>query len=219
MPGIKRFGSYPRLLFLHWLFVLFRLLDSTAFIRATPLSFRAPSAGACAIIHFQTIKKIEIMAANKHLIEEVNRYTVSDLKISYYPKMRNCDRAMVNRSGDAYPLFLDKWDMGNIYLVESAYLMLLNRGNRVLGIMPISMGGITGTVVDPRVIFRYALVAGAAGIMLAHNHPSGNLKPSKADELVTQKIKQAAWCHDIQFLDHLILTPEGYLSMADEGLL
>lgn len=89
----------------------------------------------------------------------------------------------------------------------------------MLGIMPISMGGITGTVVDPRVIFKYALFAGAEGIMLAHNHPSGNLKPSKADEMVSKKIKQAALCHDIQFLDYLILTPEGYLSMADEGMI
>ena len=159
------------------------------------------------------------MATNKHFIEEVNRHTVSDLKISYYPKMRNSDRVMVHRSGEAYQLFLEKWDMDTIHLVESAYLMLLNRGNRVLGIMPISIGGLTGTVVDPRVVFRYALVAGAAGIMLAHNHPSGNLTPSKADELVTQKIKQTAWCHDIQFMDHLIITPEGYLSMTDEGLL
>jgi DNA repair protein RadC len=168
---------------------------------------------------FKNILKLKIMATNGQLLEDVNRFTVSELKVSYYPKMKNEDRAVVSRSQEAYPLFLNYWDMDSIYLVERAYLMLLNRANRVLGIMQVSHGGPTGTVMDPRVIFRYALVAGATAIMVAHNHPSGNLVPSKADEFITQKLKQCAHFHDILLMDHLIIMPEGYLSMADEGLL
>jgi DNA repair protein RadC len=84
--------------------------------------------------------------------------------------------------------------------------------------MLVGHGGLTGTVKDPRVIFRYSLVAGAIAIMVAHNHPSGNLTPSRADELITPKLKLCGQFHDIIFMDHLIVMPEGYLSMADEGL-
>jgi DNA repair protein RadC len=159
------------------------------------------------------------MVPNKKLIDEVNALTVSELRVSYYPKMRNSDRPMVTQSKDAYKLFLSKWDMDSINMVEQSYMMLLNRVNRVLCIKPISSGGVSGTVLDPRVVYRYALVAGATALMIAHNHPSGNLKPSKADEQVTQKLKEVGSFHDMHLMDHLIITSEGYFSFADEGLL
>jgi DNA repair protein RadC len=93
----------------------------------------------------------------------------------------------------------------------------LNRANRVLHMEVISQGGLTGTVADPRVILKKALEHNATAIILCHNHPSGNLRPSAADELITQKIKQAAALMDIQVIDHIIVSDEGYYSFADEG--
>ena len=98
--------------------------------------------------------------------------------------------------------------------------MLLNRSNRVLGIAHISKGGITGTVTDLRIILQYAISGNASGIILAHNHPSGNLKPSEADLSLTKKVVHAAELMDIKVMDHLIIVAEQqYFSMADEGLI
>lgn len=98
--------------------------------------------------------------------------------------------------------------------------MYLNRANRVIGVYKVSVGGITGTVADPRLILSVALKSAATSIILAHNHPSGNLKPSRADLELTTKIKTAAQLMDITVLDHLIVTSdEGFLSFADEGLM
>ncbi|MES2329647.1 MAG: JAB domain-containing protein [Bacteroidota bacterium] len=159
------------------------------------------------------------MATNKHEIEQVNRMTVSDVKLMYYPRIKASERPMIQKAEDAYRVFMEKWDPNNIHFIEEFKLMLLNRGNRVLGVVAISSGGMTGTVADPRIILRYALLAGATAIVLAHNHPSGNTSPSKADEAVTQKIKQAAYLIDVHVMDHLIICGDQYLSMADEGLL
>ena len=159
------------------------------------------------------------MATNKHEIDQINRSIVADVKLLYYPKVKASERPIIQRLQDAYNVFMEKWDMNNIYLVEEFKLMLLNRGNRVLGVVPISSGGMTGTVADPRVVFRYALLSGATTIVICHNHPSENKQPSKADENLTQKFKQIGQLHDIHLMDHLIITGDGYLSMADEGML
>jgi DNA repair protein RadC len=98
--------------------------------------------------------------------------------------------------------------------------MYLNQSNRVLGVYPLSTGGVTGTIADPRLIFSVALKINAAGIILSHNHPSGNLSPSKADKDLTDKIKEGSKLLDVKLLDHIIVTPENtYYSFADEGLL
>jgi DNA repair protein RadC len=96
---------------------------------------------------------------------------------------------------------------------------LLNRCNRVLGIYELSSSGITGTVADVRLITTAALKANAVAIFLSHNLPSGKLKPSRADEELTRKIKEAGKYLDIQVLDHVIVTSEGYYSFADEGMI
>lgn len=96
-------------------------------------------------------------------------------------------------------------------------VVFLNRGNRINHWEIISEGGLTGTVADPRVILKKALDNHATGIILFHNHPSGNLQPSNADEALTQKIKQAAALLDINVMDHIIVSQEGYYSFADEG--
>ena len=98
-------------------------------------------------------------------------------------------------------------------------VVFLNRGNRVTHFEIVSEGGLTGTVADPRVILKKALENEATSLVLCHNHPSGNLRPSKADELLTQKIKQAASFLDIAVMDHIIVSNEGYFSFADEGML
>lgn len=98
-------------------------------------------------------------------------------------------------------------------------VVFLNRANKLLHFEIISRGGITGTVADPRVILKKALEEEAVGLILCHNHPSGNLSPSRADEELTRKIKQAAAFFDISVLDHIIVSSTGYFSFADEGLL
>jgi DNA repair protein RadC len=98
-------------------------------------------------------------------------------------------------------------------------VVFLNRGNKITHLEIVSEGGITGTIADPRVILKKALEHNATALILCHNHPSGNTRPSKADEAVTQKIKQAASLLDIHIMDHIIVSSEGYFSFADEGLL
>jgi DNA repair protein RadC len=95
----------------------------------------------------------------------------------------------------------------------------LNKSNKILSHKVISNGGLSGTVADPRIILKTALEEGATGIVLCHNHPSGNLTPSMADETLTRKIKQGAALLDIKVMDHIIVSNEGYYSFADEGLL
>ena len=102
---------------------------------------------------------------------------------------------------------------------EYFYLILLSRSNVILKNVFISKGGVSGTVVDTKIIFKEALSEIASGIILCHNHPSGNNKPSQADIDLTRKIQQGARLFDISLLDHLIFTNNSYFSFADEGLL
>jgi DNA repair protein RadC len=105
------------------------------------------------------------------------------------------------------------------YRHEVFAVVFLNRANKINHFEIISEGGITGTVADPRIILRKALEEDAVSLILCHNHPSGSLRPSRADEELTEKIKQAAKYFDIKVLDHLIVSEDGYYSFADEGLL
>ena len=97
--------------------------------------------------------------------------------------------------------------------------MFLNQANKIIHFEVISKGGITGTVADPRIILRMALELIAVGIILCHNHPSGNLNPSNADKAITKKIGDAASLMDIKLLDHIIVSDEGYFSFMEEGLI
>ncbi len=105
------------------------------------------------------------------------------------------------------------------YSREVFAVIFLNQANRVNHFEVVSQGGITGTVADPRVILKKALEANAVNIILCHNHPSGNLKPSKADEDLTYKIREAANYFDIKVIDHIIVSTDGYFSFADSGLM
>ncbi|MBQ0786303.1 MAG: JAB domain-containing protein, partial [Oceanihabitans sp.] len=102
---------------------------------------------------------------------------------------------------------------------EEFWIVYLNNSNKVIQKNQLSKGGITGTLVDVRLALKTALEVGATGIILAHNHPSGTLKPSEADKQLTKKLKIAAESLDIKVLDHLIITENAYFSFADESLL
>lgn len=126
------------------------------------------------------------------------------------------DKPKITSSQDSYNLLhASMEDLGN----EVFKVVYLNRRNSVITIKTISSGGISGTVVDPRLIFKEAIEQKASGIILAHNHPSGNLKPSQADLNITKKLKDAGSLLEIVVLDHLIISEAGYFSFADEGLM
>lgn len=102
---------------------------------------------------------------------------------------------------------------------EEFWIIYLNNSNKVIQKNLLSKGGITGTLVDVRLVLKNALELGATGLILAHNHPSGTLKPSEADKQITQKLKQASSSLDIKVLDHLIITEKAYYSFADDSIL
>lgn len=126
------------------------------------------------------------------------------------------ERPRISGSRDAFELLKSRLqDIPH----EEFWIILLNRGNRVIRKQQISQGGVAGTVADPKIIFKIALEELASGIVLAHNHPSGNLTASQADIDLTRKLKDAGKLLEIQVLDHLIIAGQKYLSFADEGIL
>jgi DNA repair protein RadC len=126
------------------------------------------------------------------------------------------ERPKIGGSGDAFQLLrADFQDIPH----EAFWIILLNRANRVIKKYHVSQGGVTGTVADPKIIFKAALEELASGIILAHNHPSGNLTASQADIDLTKKLVAGGRLLEIQVLDHLILAGQKYFSFADEGLI
>lgn len=115
--------------------------------------------------------------------------------------------------------FIRRFYSDDIGIFESFFILLLNRGNKTIGYAKISQGGIAGTIVDNRIIAKYAVDHLASAVILAHNHPSGTLKPSKQDIQITKKAKEALNLFDIQIHDHIILTEDSFLSFDQENLL
>lgn len=146
---------------------------------------------------------------------DLNR--ISEVKLVYRNSIPAQERPVVTRAPDVYSLFIKNWDPDLLELVEEAKIMLLNRANRCLGICNLSRGGTSHCVVDPKQVFMTALKANASQIIVAHNHPSGNLKPSNADIQLTRKLFNGGRILDIEVLDHLIVARDGYFSMANEG--
>jgi DNA repair protein RadC len=145
--------------------------------------------------------------------------TVSDVKVSYHPKVKMSEMPIVKSARESARLFLDSWDTGSIGLIEEFKIMLLNRAGRVKGIHLLARGGMNTVLVDPKIVMVTAIVGLASSIILAHNHPSGGLVPSDADHELTKKIKKGCNLLDICLLDHVIVSSEGYFSFADEGVL
>jgi DNA repair protein RadC len=148
---------------------------------------------------------------------KIDLFEVAEIKLSYSAKVKSSLRPRVESSRQVYEVFTQAWDDERIEFVEDFKVMLLSRANRVLGIVTISSGGTAGTVVDVKLVYAAAIKANASSVILAHNHPSGNLLPSEQDKRLTQRIKQAGNILDIPVLDHMIMTVEGYYSFADEG--
>lgn len=147
-------------------------------------------------------KALAIIAA----LEIGRRRTKSDLQ----------DKIRIAGSQDVYTLFQPLLeDLSH----EEFWILLLNRANRVIDNIRISQGGISGTVIDVRIILKHALDRLASAMILCHNHPSGNLKPSEADMKITSKISDSCRTMDLQLLDHLIIADNSYFSFSDEGLI
>lgn len=145
---------------------------------------------------------------------------VSEIQVTYNPKVKKEERYVITGSKIAYQLFLEIWDSGTIEYVESFYILLLNQGNQVLGFVKVSSGGRSEVLVDARTIFAPALKGCATSIILAHNHPSGKVRPSQQDLVLTRNLKEGGQLLNISVLDHLIITAfDGYLSFADEGMM
>ena len=146
--------------------------------------------------------------------------TVTEISVSYHPKVKPSERPIIKKTEDAMAQLLLMFDRDLLAMQEEFIVMYLNQANRVLGMYRASRGGITGTVADVRIILSVGLKVLATSIILAHNHPSGNLQPSRADQDLTNKIKQAASFMEIKVMDHIIINPsEEYYSFADEGML
>lgn len=142
----------------------------------------------------------------------------TEVRVTYSPKIKASERAQVKASQTAYEVLLPFYSE-IIDHREFSFALLLNTANRVLGVFKISEGGCTGTIMDVRTLFQAAILANATGIILSHNHPSGQLQPSQNDLQITRKMTEAGKVMDICILDHLIVTSEGYYSFADEGKL
>jgi len=144
---------------------------------------------------------------------------VAEVMLTYKTTVKASERPHVNTSLEVHRVLESNWNYEIIEFIEEFKIILLNRNNSVIGLVPILVGGTAGTVADPKVIFVSALKCNAASIILAHNHPSGNLKASHADVELTKKLMNAGLFLDLPILDHIILTKDGFLSFADEGLM
>jgi DNA repair protein RadC len=155
----------------------------------------------------------------ENLVNHQEWNQISEVELVYRSKVKASLRPILTSSKDVYELLLRSWDKNKIELQEQFKVLLLNRGNKVLGIFEVSSGGVSGTIADPKLIFMAAIKGNSSNIIICHNHPSCNLKPSLADQELTQKIKQGGKLLEINVLDHLIISPEGYYSFADEGVM
>jgi DNA repair protein RadC len=142
---------------------------------------------------------------------------VNEVELIY--RRTSIDHAVVQHSETAYNILKAVWDENRIDLVEEFKILLMRRNNMCFAVSHISTGGVSGCIADAKIIFATALKANACQMILAHNHPSGNTTPSKADISLTNQLVEAAKLLDMKVLDHLILTSSGYRSLADDGLM
>lgn len=146
-------------------------------------------------------------------------FSVSEVELIYHSKVNPTDRPKIISSDTAFDIFLEAWDLNKMHLVEHFNILLLNKANHCIGFSHISSGGVSSCIVDPKIVFATALKANASNIIAAHNHPSGNLKPSTADILITERLAMLGKAMELPLLDHLIITPLKYYSFAEDGLI
>lgn len=142
---------------------------------------------------------------------------VAELLVSYSPNI--ISEQKISNSKETYSLITNHWNLDTMEMYEEVKIILFNRANKALGVYDLSKGGMFSSIIDVKIILSIVLKTLASGIILVHNHPSGNLVPSKFDIDVTQKLKSACDLMDVAFLDHLIISKENYFSFADDGLL
>jgi DNA repair protein RadC len=148
-----------------------------------------------------------------------NLYQVAEIELIYKTNVQASHRPKIASSKDAYNVLIQNWNPDRLEFIEEFKILLLNNASRVLGIFEVSKGGISGASADVRIVFAAALKANATGIILAHNHPSGQLVPSDADKYITENMRKAGDLLNIRVLDHLIVTAEGFCSFSDEYLI
>ena len=154
---------------------------------------------------------------NSEMLSNKKFNKVSEVHLTYRNKQKASERPKVSSSLEAYSILKESWS-DQIALCEEFNVLLLDRSNKVMAFCQLFKGGISATVVDLKIVFATALKARASSMIIAHNHPSGNLKPSTQDVSLTRKFKQAAELLEIKLLDHLILSPDdNYYSFADNG--
>lgn len=141
------------------------------------------------------------------------------ISLSFDKNVKKSELFKIGSSRDAADIFREVFNADTFHWCEEVVMLCLNNSNKVVGFYKISSGGITGTIIDVRMVFTVALNCAATSIIIAHNHPSGTLTASEADKQITRKLKQASEFIDIKLLDHLILTDESYFSFADDGIL
>ncbi|WP_316851676.1 JAB domain-containing protein [Pedobacter agri] len=146
-------------------------------------------------------------------------FKVSEIEISYRPAFKLSERPKVTSSNIAYGILDQSWDHNKMELLEEFKVLLLNRQNRVLGVLNVAQGGFSEVMIDPKVVFSAALKACASGIILSHNHPSSELSPSEADIRLTRKMLEGGKLLGIEVLDHIIVSAYGYYSFGDEGMM
>jgi DNA repair protein RadC len=146
-------------------------------------------------------------------------FILSEIELRYNPSVPAIKKPRIKCSGDAHIQFLQLLDRTQFNIKEEAAVLFLNRSKRVIGGYKLSSGGITGTVVDIRIVLGMALKCLASGFIIAHTHPSGELTPSKQDLDITIRLMDAGKLMDIQLVDHLVITKDSYLSMAEDDLI
>lgn len=144
--------------------------------------------------------------------------TISEIEVAYRPLSKTILNP-ITQSKDAYDLIIREWDVNILEMIEEVKVIFLNRTNKQIGIYNLAKGGIPGCVVDIRIILSIALKTLATAIILVHNHPSGNLKPSTEDKKITNELQKACEIMNITLLDHLIVTRKGFFSFADTNLI
>ncbi|MDL2228304.1 JAB domain-containing protein [Bacteroidales bacterium OttesenSCG-928-K03] len=149
---------------------------------------------------------------------KIDYFKIPEIKVSYKDTVKTSERFQIKCSEDVIKIFKVAFEECMQHHEES-YVIYLNRSNKVLGISNISKCGVASTIVDVKIIMQTALKVHASGIILSHNHPSSNSRPSMQDMTLTENIKSACKLLDITFLDHIIMTDEDYYSFASEGRL
>lgn len=142
--------------------------------------------------------------------------TIKEYKLKSIPT--DIKKAKLATSQDSYE-YIKPFFFEDMEIFESCFMILLNRANNTIGYVKISQGGLSSTIIDKLLVAKYAVESLASAVIIAHNHPSGNLNPSESDKRITREVKKALETFNVQLLDHLILTSESYTSLADEGLI